>query len=164
MKKIIWISLLPLALVSFTTETKAQDPSTNSAAIDMAKPMNETDFVWGDPPPSLPKGAKLAVLAGDPSKEGPITLRVIFPPNYKMAAHTHLGVENVTVLKGTLYVGMGDKIDMKNATLLKAGAFFAIPTTGPHFAFTKEGCTFEVHTMGPFIVNYANAADDPSKH
>jgi len=163
MKKIIWKSLLMLSPLLLLLETKAQEQSANTDAMATAKPMNEVDFVWGDPPPSLPKGAKLAVLAGDPSKEGPITLRVVFPPNYKMAAHTHLGVENVTVLKGTLYVGMGDKIDMKNATLLKAGAFFAIPTTGPHFAFTKEGCTFEVHTMGPFVVNYANAADDPSK-
>jgi len=69
--------------------------------------MNEIDIVWGNAPPSLPKGAKMAVLAGDTSKEGPVTLRAIFPPNYKMAAHTHLDVENVIVLKGTLYVVMG---------------------------------------------------------
>ncbi len=107
MKKIIWKLLFTSTTFFFLSEIKAQNGSANQPADATAKPMNEIDFVWGDAPPSLPKGAKLAVLAGDPSKEGPVTLRAIFPPNYKMAAHTHLGVENVTVLKGTLYVGMG---------------------------------------------------------
>jgi len=163
MKKINWKIVFTLSAFFLLSGVKAQTDGMNTAATASAKPMNENDVVWGDAPPSLPKGAKMAILAGDPSKPGPVTLRAKFPANYTMAAHTHGGVENVTVLKGSLYVGMGDKIDLKTATLLKPGGFFAIPTTGPHYAFTKEGCVFEVHTMGPFVVNYANAADDPSK-
>jgi len=30
---------------------------------------------WQDGPPSLPKGAKIAVLEGDPGKEGPFAFR-----------------------------------------------------------------------------------------
>jgi hypothetical protein len=30
---------------------------------------------WKDGPPSLPKGAKIAILEGDPSKEGPFVFR-----------------------------------------------------------------------------------------
>jgi quercetin dioxygenase-like cupin family protein len=160
MKKITWRFVFTLAAFFLLSGIKAQTEGINQVS---AKPMNEIDVVWGDAPPSLPKGAKMAVMAGDPSKAGPVTLRAMFPKNYRMAAHTHGGVENVTVLKGSLYVGMGDKLDMKTATLLKPGGFFAIPTTGPHYAFTKEGCVFEVHTIGPFVVNYVNAADDPSK-
>lgn len=163
MKKINWRIVFTLAAFFLLSGIKAQTEVIDQAGNAGAKPMNEIDVVWGDAPPSLPKGAKMAVMAGDPSKAGPVTLRAMFPANYRMAAHTHLGVENVTVLKGSLYVGMGDKVDMKMATLLKPGGFFAIPTTGPHYAFTKEGCVFEVHTMGPFVVNYVNAADDPSK-
>jgi len=163
MKKIILKLLFTLTTCLLLLEINAQTGVTNQQADATSKPMNESDIVWGDAPPALPKGAKMAVMAGDPTKEGAVTLRVIFPPNYTMAAHTHLGVENVTVLKGTLYVGMGDKVDMKTATLLKPGAFYAIPTTGPHYASTKAGCTFEVHTTGPFVVNYVNVADDPSK-
>ncbi len=120
-------------------------------------------MVWGDAPPFLPTGDRMAVLAGDPSKAFTVTLRARFPANYRMAAPTHVSVKNATVLKGRLYVGMGDKVDMKTATLLKPGGFFAIPTTGPHYAFTTEGCVFEVHTMDPFVVNYVNAADHPLK-
>ena len=162
MKKIIWKLFFTLITFFCLPAIEAQTANSNQAG-NAAKPMNTADIVWGDPPPPIPKGAKLAVLAGDPTKEGPITLRAWFPANFKMAAHTHPGVENVTVIKGSLYIGTGDKMDTKTATLLKTGGFFAIPASVPHYAYTKEECIFEVHTMGPFVVNYLNAADDPSK-
>ena len=34
---------------------------------------------WGDAPPSLPAGAKWAVLEGDPTQPGPFTFRVKVP-------------------------------------------------------------------------------------
>jgi hypothetical protein len=35
--------------------------------------LNASELKWGDAPPQIPKGAKLAVLYGDPGKEGPFT-------------------------------------------------------------------------------------------
>ena len=55
---------------------------------------------WGPAPPSLPKGAQLALLAGDPAKPGPFALRVRFPPNSVVAPHWHATDENLTVLDG----------------------------------------------------------------
>lgn len=163
MKKIIWKLFFTLIAFFFLSGIKAQTANSNQTG-EAAKPMNEIDIVWGDPPPALPKGAKMAVMAGDPTKEGPITLRAWFPANYKIAAHSHPGFESVTVIKGSLYVGTGNKMDMKTATLLKTGGFFAIPASIAHYAYTKEECIFEVHTTGPYLVNYLDAADDPSKH
>ncbi len=125
--------------------------------------LNETDLQWGDAPPSLPKGAKLTVLQGDPSKAEPFVIRAIFPSNYKVPAHWHPTTENVTVLKGSLYMGAGQKLDETNAMLIKIGGFASMPAKSPHYAFTKEGCTIQIHAMGPFVVNYINPADDPSK-
>ena len=34
---------------------------------------------WGDAPPSLPKGARLAVIAGDPSQAQPLVVRPTVP-------------------------------------------------------------------------------------
>src|SRR5947209_5293152 len=68
---------------------------------------------WGDAPPNLTKGAKLAVLQGDPSKPGPFTMRLSMPAGYKVAPHWHTQAENVTVISGTFMVGMGDKADAK---------------------------------------------------
>src|SRR5881409_528340 len=68
---------------------------------------------WGEAPPSLPKGAKLAVLHGDPGKEGTFVLRLKMPANYKIAPHTHPTGYTVTVLSGTPSVGLGEKVDTK---------------------------------------------------
>jgi hypothetical protein len=85
---------------------------------------------WGDPPPMLPKGSKLAVLRGDPGKAGPFVIRAKLPANYKVAPHTHTQAENITVLSGALYLGFGDKMDIAKAHALQAGGSTSTrPTT-----------------------------------
>jgi len=62
---------------------------------------------FGPAPPFLPPGAQLAVLEGDPmASTGDFTIRLKMPDGYKVAPHTHPNRENVTVLSGTLNVGM----------------------------------------------------------
>src|SRR3954467_183123 len=65
---------------------------------------------WGPAPPSLPPGAQAAVLAGDPRQAGaPYTVRLQLPDGYKVPPHWHPVDENVTVLKGSLRMGRGEK-------------------------------------------------------
>ena len=160
--KIIFI-LIPFIFL-LQIQGIAQD-SSHADMIGMSKHimLNETDFQWGDAPPSLPKGAKLTVLQGDPSKDEPFVIRAVFPVNYKIPAHWHPTTENITVLKGSLYMGAGEKLDEANATLIKTGGYASAPAKSPHYAFTKEGCIVQIHAMGPFVINYINPADDPSK-
>ena len=62
---------------------------------------------WGPAPPALPPGAQVAVVAGEPGKSGSaFVLRVKLPDGYKVAPHWHPNDENVTVLKGTLLIGL----------------------------------------------------------
>jgi hypothetical protein len=44
---------------------------------------------WQAGPSSLPAGAKLAVLEGDPTKEGPFVMRLRLPDGYTIPPHTH---------------------------------------------------------------------------
>lgn len=44
-----------------------------------------TDIKWGGAPPMLPKGAKIAVLQGDPGKTGPFVIRLLAPTGYEIA-------------------------------------------------------------------------------
>jgi quercetin dioxygenase-like cupin family protein len=118
---------------------------------------------WGDAPPVLPKGAKIAVLQGDPTKPGPYVMRLSFPAGYKVAPHQHSQVENATVIDGTFMVGMGDKFDAKAMKPMKAGAFGSIPAKTNHYAMAKTHTVVQIHGEGPFDLTYANAADDPSK-
>jgi len=117
---------------------------------------------WGDAPPILPKGAKLAVLYGDPSKEGLFIVRLKMPANYKIMPHWHPTDENVTVLSGAFAIGMGDKLDPK-AKVMPVGKFFSMPATMHHFAFSTKETVIELSAMGPLALTYINPDDDPSK-
>jgi hypothetical protein len=138
---------------------KAQDSADASKHL----MFNDADLKWGDGPPSLPPGAKMTVLQGDPSKEGEFTIRAKFPANYKVPAHWHPTTENVTVLKGKFYMGHGDKLDENSAMMLNPGGFASMTAMTHHFAFTKEECIIQIHAMGPFAITYINPADDPRK-
>src|SRR5262245_52246526 len=118
---------------------------------------------WGDAPPFLPKGAKLAVLLGDPSKPEPFTIRLQMPDGYKIAPHTHPTDEHVTVLSGTMRAAMGDKWDDKALGDLAPGSYANMAANMSHYAMAKGATVVQVHGVGPFVVNYVNPADDPSK-
>src|SRR5262249_2245214 len=76
--------------------------------------LNAPDTIkWKDGPPSLPKGAMIAVLEGDPAKEGSFVFRLKIPNGYRVPPHTHPKTERVTVISGTFNIGMGDKFDEK---------------------------------------------------
>jgi hypothetical protein len=124
--------------------------------------VNSGELVWVDAPPGLPKGVKLAVLEGDPSKPGPFTMRGMVPANYMIAPHTHPGIEHVTVIQGEAYMGMGEKVDKAAAKKLAAGGFAVMPVGHVHYFFTKgKKATIQVHGVGPWGITYVNPADDP---
>src|SRR5436190_16831523 len=68
-----WASVLAVSLL----------PAAAVAASDMTV-VNPDELKWGDAPPSMPKGAKIAVLYGDPSKAGPFVMRLKAPAGYKI--------------------------------------------------------------------------------
>ena len=154
--------LLTLLLILFLLNHPAQVQGQGGMNHDTTHiAFNEGDITWGDAPPIFQKGAKMAVLEGDPSKEGEFTVRLSMPANYKIAPHWHPTTENVTVLEGTLYMGMGEKLDESKATSLSTGGFTSLPANTGHFAFSKEGAVIQVHAMGPFAITYYNKTDDP---
>jgi hypothetical protein len=121
------------------------------------------DIKWGPAPPGLPASAKVAVLTGDPSKAGPYVIRAKLPDGYKVPPHWHPTDENVTVLKGTLMVGKGEKFSTDASEALPAGSFARMPKEMRHFAWAKGETIIQVHGIGPFDITYVNAADDPRK-
>jgi ketosteroid isomerase-like protein len=118
---------------------------------------------WGDPPASLPPGARAAIISGDPTQAQPFALRLQFPAGYRIAPHWHPATENVTVLSGTVSLGMGDSFDQAAMKDLPAGGFGVIPAEMRHYFMAKTASTIQVHGVGPFAINYVNPADDPSK-
>jgi len=118
---------------------------------------------WGPAPPVFPAGAKMAVLQGDPGKPGLFTVRLDLPNGYKVAPHTHPTDEQLTIIKGTFLLGMGDKVDAARATKLRAGEFDVVGANMHHYAIAEGQTIVQVHAMGPFVLTYVNPADDPSR-
>ena len=119
--------------------------------------------VWGDGPPILPPGGKMAVLSGDPSKAVPFVIRAQLPAGYKVPPHWHPTDEHITVVSGTVALGMGEKFDQAAMQDLPVNGYALLPAEMRHSFMAKTAATIQIHGMGPFAVNYVNAADDPSK-
>src|ERR1043166_10238775 len=105
-------------------------------ADDMKMPLNASQIKWEPAPPVLPKGAEIAVLAGDPSKDGPYVLRLKMPTGYKIPAHNHPTTEMATVISGKFHIGMGDKLDLKKGVRLTAGGYAEAPAKMNHYVWT----------------------------
>ncbi len=117
---------------------------------------------WGEPPPGLPAGMRAAVVSGDPGQAGqPYVLRAQMPANYRIPPHWHPTTENVTVLSGTVALGMGETFNESAMQVLPVGGFTSVPAEMRHFFTTKTAATIQVHGIGPFGITYLNPADDP---
>lgn len=118
---------------------------------------------YGPVPSFLQPGAQLAVLEGDPmAASGDFTIRLKMPDGYKVAPHTHPHRENVTVLSGTLKVGMGDQFDAAKMMGFDAGSFAYLDPSVHHYAMASGETVIQIHGMSPAKFNYINPADDPS--
>ena len=153
MLRIVLLSILLLVSAASVSAIVADDHIAVSA----------DQLVWGPAPPSFPKGAQFSVLAGDPTKEGVYAFRLKVPAGYKVPPHTHPQDENITVISGTLNIGMGGSFDEKNVKGLKAGGFMHMPKGMQHFAWFPEETIIQFHGMGPQSIIYVNPADDPRK-
>lgn len=116
---------------------------------------------WIDATPGIPPGAKVALLEGDPDKEGLFTMRLRLPPGWKIMPHWHTAVEHVTVISGILHIGFGDKFDPSKADALAAGSFVRYLPKTVHYAWVEGDTVIQTHGVGPWLVIYVNPADDP---
>lgn len=117
-------------------------------------------LTWGDPPPGLPAGGRVAVVSGDPTQPVPFVLRAQVPAGYRVPLHWHPTTENLTVLSGTTAIGMGEAAD-QSMTELAAGGFVVLPAEMRHIFMAKTASTIQIHGVGPFAITYVNPADDP---
>lgn len=128
------------ALLSFTVAAQ-----TGSGVI----ALTPDEMKWGPQDGLALPGMSQTNLVGDPAKPGPYTLRLKFPPGYKLAPHTHPNSREVTILSGTLYTGYGEKFDPAALKALPAGSFYTEPANLPHFVETRGEVLIQVSGTGP---------------
>jgi len=156
--KTLWLAVSALAAPAVLLAQKPQRTPAQHVVVAVPDSMK-----WNAAPPMLPAGAKLAVLDGDPAKRGPFTMRLSFPDGYTIPPHFHPVPEHVTVIRGTLLVGMGNQLDPTKFNELPEGTFGVIPPRMKHFARAKGDVIIQLHGTGPWQLIYVNRADDPRR-
>ena len=141
-------------------------PAPTAATAHEHHPQPANSIVFGPAPDALPTGAEMAELQGDPSVAGQLfTIRLRLPDGYVLPPHWHPTDENVTVIKGTFRVGLGDTFNRKAfLPSLHPGDFITAPANANHFAQAKGRTIVQVHAIGPFAITYVNPQDDPRNH
>ena len=153
--------LLSVTLVLLTVSVVNGQSSGAAAGDGQMGLFVPAEVKWVEGPASLQKGAKMVILEGDPTREGPFTMRLWFPDGFVVAPHSHTQVEHVTVISGVLNFGMGEKFDRGATRAMPAGSFGFWPVGMRHFAWTKGETVLQLHGRGPWTVTYVNPADDP---
>lgn len=142
----LWhLALAAIMAVSYGIAT-AQTSATGAGAAPTIVTLSDTKWTPGT---GMMKGVDVAVLAGDPTKSGPYTVRLRIPANTKLPPHYHGDVENVTVISGALWVGLGDKFDESKMMELAPGTFCSVPANLHHYAMTKSDTVIQIHGVGP---------------
>ncbi|WP_413586765.1 cupin domain-containing protein [Bdellovibrio sp. HCB274] len=124
--------------------------------------MTPDQIKWVDAPPSLPKGAKVSVMYGDPAVAGPFSMRIQMPAKYLIPPHFHPQDENITVISGTFMMATGDDAKAKMMKL-PPGSYARMKAGTHHFARAEKGAVVQLNGMGPWGITYINPADDPRK-
>jgi quercetin dioxygenase-like cupin family protein len=82
-------------------------------------------------------GIRTTVIAGDPTKDGPYTIRLRVPANTRIQAHTHRDDRTAIVISGVWYFGYGPVAGAAAEKALPSGSFYTEPGGVAHFAETK---------------------------
>jgi len=138
-------------------------PAFAKDAAHEARELTPSDIKFEDNP-AFPKGAQSMLIHGDPTKPEFFIIRLKFPPNYVVPAHTHPAFESVTVLTGFMGSGMGKKVEKSTSKMLEAGSLLLLPANHPHYVWTENDETIiQVAATGPFDIIYVNPEEDPRK-
>lgn len=161
MKLFLTLGLVLLASIAIAAQQhRGSQPDAQDGAMKLHL-YPSAEIKWTDGPPSLPKGAKMAVLEGDPTKEGPFVFRLKLPDGYRVPPHTHPKMERITVIEGTFNFGMGEKFDKAATQPMPVGTYGYWPAGMTHFVWAKGETILQFHGDGPWTINYVNPADDP---
>ena len=150
----------PACLLLVAAPALSSQAAPAAPAAPAAKP---AALQWGPAPAVFPKGARMAVVSGDPGKAAPFTVELAMPDGYRILPHFHPTDETVKVKRGTLLIGMGDSFDASKTKPMKVGDTGSVPANAHHFAAVKGATIVSVSAMGPFAMTYVSPADDPQQ-
>lgn len=155
-------ALLPVLLLACAIDARAQE--THQITDDGPEHhllYSPRAIEWQAAPASLEEGAEVAVLEGNPTEAGVFTMRIRMPDGYHISPHWHPNVERVTVISGTFLLGSGEEMDRDDVEPLVAGTYTSMPPGMRHYAIAEGETVIQLTSIGPWVINYVHAEDDP---
>jgi quercetin dioxygenase-like cupin family protein len=115
---------------------------------------DDKGFVWIQPSEIVYRdngdGPDIAVIAGDPTKEGFYVIRARFAPGVMSRPHYHPSDRHVTVISGTWWAGRGPSFDPEQTIPLGPGSYMMHPAGEIHFDGAKGvEAIVEIKGIGP---------------
>lgn len=108
---------------------------------------------WRPGPATLPPGARVAVLEGDPGRPGIFTMRLEIPAGSLIPLHTHPRPERVTVLSGEVGVTLGAASTERTRERFHAGDYYVNPPDVPHEVEFVETSVLQITGEGPWEIH-----------
>jgi quercetin dioxygenase-like cupin family protein len=147
--------------IALTKEAAKQAVRSHQPGQAVFKAILPEEIEW-KPFPAFPPSARLAIVVGQPLREGPYTIRVKVPGGVKLMAHSHPEDRIYTVISGIFYIGLGDKFDAEKLQAYPPGSVIILPGNTSHFHWAKSGeYITQVTAIGPLGLEYIDAKDDP---
>ena len=108
----------------------------------------------------IPGSASMRLL-GDAGKPELFAVRFRYPDGARLAPHWHTATVHITVLRGALAVGMGDRVDSTKVEMYGPGSFLVLEGGMHHYEWFQGETVVHVEGVGPFRTVFVNPADDP---
>jgi quercetin dioxygenase-like cupin family protein len=147
------VGLLLIASAGLVTVARSQEKKDAPEAHNI---VHFADLKWTP----IIKDCSIATVQGDFNVEAaPFVLRFHCTDGAKVPAHWHPTDENMTVLKGTFLIAMGETFEQSKLQPMNPGNYVFIPKEMRHFGLIKGDTIIQVHGIGPFKVNWVNPSD-----
>jgi hypothetical protein len=120
-----------------------------NAVWDDERPDNKLPQPWIErTEPASASAPRVVPLAGSRDRPGLFAQRLILPPGYCSAIHTHNGELHGLVMRGTLRLGIADSSGKLNLLEYPEGSFVPVPARRAHVEGARAGQETEIYVTG----------------
>ena len=113
----------------------------------------QTNSDQSQPGQSIP-GAVRRNLLGDPRQPGPFKFQLKNPAGSRVAAHSHSVDVRVKVLRGSMFIIIGEPLERSRAQRFASGSVFVVAANAVHEEWWDEESLMEAEGVGPMETVY----------
>jgi quercetin dioxygenase-like cupin family protein len=146
-----------LALVTFLLGCLVTAPGADPA--DEVRVLHPRDVEWRQ---TAIEGAAIAPVAGDPTT-GMHYSFLKMSKGCRIPPHWHSSDEVFTIVSGTAWLGVGDRVDASQAREYGPGTVVFMPAGARHYAWSEEECVVSQSRSGAVDFHWVVAQEERTR-